>query len=186
MITVEKMTASEYANWGASLAVSYSFSKSPFGQVIIASTSRGIVHVAFADDKVKALKDLKRKFPKALFRKRAEPTHKIALDFLLGKTRKNQNITLHLTGTDFQFKVWQKLLTIPRGETTTYEAIAKEIKKPKANRAVGTAVGANPIAYIVPCHRVLPKTGDVGNYRWGSTRKKAMLEIEGAVKPKKK
>lgn len=178
-VSIEGMTPGEYKNGGANLTINYSFADSPFGRIVIASTPRGIAHMAFADDEKKAFKDLHGKFPNATFVKKSDTLQKCALAiFTHGK--KLDGIKLHLKATPFQLKVWHALLTIPLGRLTTYSAIASRIKYPNAQRAVGTAVGQNPVAFLIPCHRVIKSTGIFGNYHWGFERKKAMIGWEAA------
>lgn len=158
-----RMTPLETKNGGASLAIQYAFEKSPFGMILIASTPKGIVHLAFSDTEENGLKDLRRRFPKAA---------------LTRVTKIKQKNTLHVAGTDFQLKVWQALLSIPSGTLVTYAELAKMIGKPRAVRAVASAVAANTVAVLVPCHRVIPARGGIGKYRWGSPRKAQLISKE--------
>lgn len=174
------MTAEEQKNGGSSLVINYSFAKSSFGDVLIASTAMGLCYLAFVmKDEAGALKELKQRFSKATFVLKQDATQKKALR-AFQKGEVPADLTLHLKGTDFQLSVWRALLAIRSGKVTAYGDIANKIKKPKAFRAVGTAVGQNPISFLIPCHRVVPSSGGIGNYHWGSSRKQAMIEWERA------
>jgi AraC family transcriptional regulator of adaptative response/methylated-DNA-[protein]-cysteine methyltransferase len=179
-INIEGMTPGEYKNGGENLKINYSFAESPFGNIIVASTSKGICHIAFADDETKALIALMNKFPNALFKQMADLIQQNALFIFTHDWNKLSEIKLHLKGTNFQIKIWETLLKIPMGQVTTYGNIAKYIESPKASRAVGTAIGDNPVAFLIPCHRVIQSTGIFGGYHWGSNRKTAMIGWEAA------
>lgn len=162
------------------IEISYSFARSPFGEILLASTAKGLCYMAFVmKDEADSLKDLQRRFPKASFKQKRDAIQKNALE-IFRKGKKLSEIKLHLKGTEFQIKVWKALLQIPAGKLSTYGKIAATIKKPKAFRAVGAAVGQNPISFIVPCHRVVPSSGGFGNYHWGAERKQKMIERERA------
>jgi len=179
-ISIDGMTPGEYKNGGEQLQINYSFAESPFGNIIVASTSKGICHLAFADDEKKALGLLKVEFPNAKFKQVVDTIQQNAL-FIFTQDWKNlSKIKLHLKGTAFQIKVWEALLKIPLGDVSTYSFIADQINNPKASRAVGSAVGENPVAFLIPCHRVIRSTGVFGQYHWGSTRKAAMIGWEAA------
>ena len=179
-INIEGMTPGEYKNGGEQLRINYSFAESPFGNIIVASTAKGICHLAFADDEKDALQQLQSQFPKAEFRQVVDTIQQNAL-FIFTQDWKNlSKIKLHLKGTPFQIKVWEALLKIPMGDVSTYSSLAGGIGNPNASRAVGTAIGDNPVAFLIPCHRVIRSTGEFGNYHWGSTRKTAMLGWEAA------
>lgn len=179
-INIEGMTPGEYKNGGENLNIHYSFAESPFGNMMVASTSKGICHIAFADDEAKALAALIQKFPKANYKQMTDLIQQNALFIFSHDWKKPDQIKLHLKGTDFQIKVWETLLKIPLGEFTTYGNIASHIKNPNASRAVGTAIGDNPVAFLIPCHRVIQSTGMFGGYHWGSVRKTAMIGWETA------
>ncbi len=172
------MTPAEYKQGGKGLRINYSFSTTPFGAVLIAASSRGICHIAFFDGEQKAALDaLVSEYPQAEFKETIDDFQKAGLKALNGSTDRSQ-LRIHLKGTDFQLKVWEALLRIPEGRLVTYDAIAKAIGKPKAQRAVGTAIGKNPIALLIPCHRVIRSNGDFGGYRWDQTRKAAIIGKE--------
>ncbi|MEK9173857.1 MAG: methylated-DNA--[protein]-cysteine S-methyltransferase, partial [Patescibacteria group bacterium] len=175
-VNIEGMTPGEYKNGGEKLAINYSFSESPFGDILIASTSKGIAHMAFVvTGEKQTLEVLQKKFPKATFTYKLDAIQKRALSIFTHDRGKLDQIKLHLKGTDFQLKVWQMLLSIPAGQLATYGSVAKGIGQPKASRAVGTAIGSNPVAFLIPCHRVIQATGVLGDYHWGSSRKKMMI-----------
>ena len=179
-INIEGMTPAEYKNGGKNLTLHYSFAESPFGNLIVASTAKGVCYMAFEDGEEKALNDLKRKFPNATFQRKLDLLQQNALFIFQNDWSKLHDIKLHLKGTDFQLKVWESLLKIPMGKLATYGTIAKRIGIPNASRAVGTAIGSNPVAFLIPCHRVIQSTGDFGGYMWGNTRKTAMIGWERA------
>jgi AraC family transcriptional regulator of adaptative response/methylated-DNA-[protein]-cysteine methyltransferase len=179
-IKIEGMTPGEYKNGGAALSINYSFAESPFGNILVASTDKGICHMAFADDGQVALEALRRKFPNAGYRQVLDRIQQNALNVFTYDWSRPEQLKLHLKGTDFQLKVWETLLKIPAGSLTTYKGIAGKINNPNALRAVGTAIGQNPVAYIIPCHRVIQSAGTLGNYHWGATRKQAMIGWEAA------
>lgn len=178
-INIEGMTPAEFKNGGKNLSINYSFAESPFGTILVASTEKGICHMAFADDEISAFSILQSHFPNAEFRQMVDLIQQNALYIFTHDWTKLNQIKLHLKGTDFQLKVWETLLKIPEGELTTYGNIASKIEKPKASRAVGTAIGSNPVAFLIPCHRVIQSTGEFGGYMWGNTRKTAIIGWEG-------
>lgn len=179
-INIEGMTPAEYKNGAHNLSINYSFSESPFGNIIVASTEKGICYMAFYDDEVVAFSKLQNYFPNARFNHAVDLIQQNALHIFSHDWTKLDKIKLHLKGTDFQLKIWQTLLKIPLGQLTTYGSIADKIEKPNASRAVGTAIGSNPVAFLIPCHRVIQSTGNLGGYMWGNTRKTVMIGWEGA------
>jgi AraC family transcriptional regulator, regulatory protein of adaptative response / methylated-DNA-[protein]-cysteine methyltransferase len=179
-VNIEGMTPAEYKNGGKNLVINYNFTKSPFGNILVASTYKGICYMAFYALKEEALENLKRKFPNASFNQQLDSIQQNALFIFQNDWTKLSEIKLHLKGTDFQLKVWETLLKIPMGQLTTYSSIAHQIDKPKASRAVGTAIGSNPVAFLIPCHRVIQSSGTFDGYRWGNTRKTALIGWEGA------
>lgn len=179
-VKIEGMSPAEYKNGGKSLAINYSFSESPFGSILVASTEKGICYMAFENDKETALGNLQHKFPNASFFEKQDALQKNALSIFDKDWTKLNTIKLHLKGTDFQLKVWESLLTIPMGKLSTYGSLAGKIGNPKASRAVGTAIGSNPVAFLIPCHRVIQSTGNLGGYRWGSDRKQMIVGWESA------
>jgi AraC family transcriptional regulator of adaptative response/methylated-DNA-[protein]-cysteine methyltransferase len=179
-INIEGMTPGEFKNGGESLSIRYSFAESPFGNIIVASTQKGICHMAFFDNKDDAYAKLKRRFPNANYNQMVDNAQQNALFIFQYDWSKINQIKLHLNGTPFQLKVWETLLKIPIGNLSTYGTIAKEIEKPKASRAIGTAIGSNPVAFLIPCHRVIQSSGNIGGYLWGNTRKSAIIGWEAA------
>ena len=179
-ISIEGMTPGEYKNGGEELLINYSFAESPFGNIIVASTSKGICHLAFVNEEQDALAQLQNQFPKAQFRQVVDAIQQNALFIFSQDWKDLSKIKLHLKATAFQIKVWEALLKIPMGDVSTYSLIANHINSPNASRAVGTAVGDNPVAFLIPCHRVIRSTGALGQYHWGSIRKTAMLGWEAA------
>lgn len=179
-VNIEGMTPGEYKNGGESLSINYSFAKSPFGEIFIASTDKGICCMEFADEHDAAFNSLRKKFPNAKFTSIVDEVQQNALFIFTQDWSKLKEIKLHLKGTDFQLKVWETLLKIPVGGLTTYGDIAVGINNPRACRAVGTAVGENPVAFLIPCHRVIRASGELGNYHWGEIRKTAMIGWEAA------
>jgi len=161
--------------------ISYTHFESQFGKCLVASTEIGVCNIIFFDDLEKALKELKKQWKKAeIIEWPADLNDQIRAYFETGKS--DSPLRLHLHGTPFQKKVWEALLKIKPGETKTYGDIAKEAGHPKAFQAVGGAIGDNPIAYLIPCHRVLKSTGDISGYRWGVERKREMLSRESQLK----
>lgn len=179
-IKMEGMTPGEYKNGGAALSINYSFAESPFGNLLVASTPKGICYMAFADDEQKALHELQYQFPNAQYKQVVDLMQQNALYIFTHDWSKLDQVKLHLKGTVFQLKVWETLLKIPVGGLSTYRAVAEKINNPNAMRAVGSAIGQNPVAFIIPCHRVIQSAGTFGNYHWGSTRKTAMIGWEAA------
>ncbi len=180
-VNIERMTPGEFKNGGEALRIHYSFAESPFGKLMVASTSRGVCSVAFEADETLALSHLKRHFPNALYVQMVDKFQQNALFIFQKDWSRLDEIKLHLNGTPFQLKVWESLLKIPMGNLTTYGDIAQHIGKPKASRAVGTAIGSNPVAFLIPCHRVIQSSGQIGGYMWGTTRKSAIIGWEAAM-----
>ena len=179
-INIEGMSPGEYKNGGEDLSINYSFAESPFGNILVASTPKGICHLAFADDERKALELLQNMFPRATYRQMVDMTQQNLLYIFTHDWSQLSQIKLHLKGTAFQLKVWEALLKIPMGRLATYGRIASQIQQPNASRAVGAAIGDNPVAFLIPCHRVIQSTGVFGQYHWGAIRKTAMIGWEAA------
>jgi len=177
-INIEGMTPAEYKNGGKNLVIHYSFAESPFGPLIVASTPKGICYLAFQEDEAKALSDLTAKFPNATFLRKLDLLQQNALFIFQNDWRELHQIKLHLKGTDFQLKVWESLLKIPMGSLSTYGSVADRVGNPGASRAVGTAIGSNPVAFLIPCHRIIQSSGAFGGYMWGATRKAAIIGWE--------
>ncbi len=179
-IKIEGMTPAEFKNGGQNLAINYSFSLTPFGDILIASTAKGICYLVFIEDKELALSELYNQFPNAFFKQNFDVNQQNALHIFRLDWEQLKPIKLHLNGSGFQLKVWESLLKIPMGCLTTYGSIAKLVDQPKAARAIGSAIGSNPIAFLIPCHRVIQATGKLGGYRWGINRKSALIGWEAA------
>ncbi|WP_153800852.1 methylated-DNA--[protein]-cysteine S-methyltransferase [Foetidibacter luteolus] len=179
-INIEGMTPGEFRNGGENLTIHYSFAESPFGNILVASTPKGICYMAFAEEEARAFAELKACFPNAHFKQMVDLAQQNALYIFTHDWSKLNEIKLHLKGTAFQLKVWEALLKIPMGQLATYNDVAKHISKPGASRAVGSAVGDNPVAFLIPCHRVIQSSGTLGQYHWGSNRKAAMIGWEAA------
>jgi len=180
-IKVEGMTPGEYKNGGDSLLINYSFADSPFGTILVASTHKGICYMAFVNGThEEALADLHSRFPNATYHNLLDTIQQNAIFIFTQDWTKLSQIKLHLKGTDFQLKVWETLLKVPMGGLTTYASLAGNIQNPNAHRAVGTAVAQNPVAFLIPCHRVIKSTGETGQYHWGSDRKDAIIGWEAA------
>ena len=177
-VNIEGMTPGEYKNGGEGLLVNYSFANSIFGNIIVASTVKGICHISFLDDEKTAIMNLMQSFPHATYIQSKEEIHCKVVGIFNGQNHVAEKINLHIKGTAFQIKVWEALLKIPEAVLGTYADIAGEIDNAKAARAVGSAIGKNPIAYLIPCHRVIQTTGLFGGYMWGSKRKTAMIGWE--------
>ena len=180
-LKIEAMTPGDYAKGGAGLVIQYGFHACPFGTALIMATQKGICGLACGDEGEEdaMLADMVARWPRAEFRTRKEVTAKYAAQ-IFGAHDDASEIALHLLGTPWQIKVWQALLAIPRGKVTTYRTIASHVGKTTASRAVGTAVGRNPISWLIPCHRVLGSDGALHGYHWGLVRKRAMLAVEAA------
>jgi len=179
-VNIEGMTPAEYKNGGVELKINYNFVDTHFGNLLIASTAKGVCYMAFYEDENNALDLLKAKFPKAAYVQSYDLLQQNALFIFQNNWSKLADVKLHLKGTDFQLKVWEALLKIPMGKLSTYGKLADEIGNPNASRAVGTAIGSNPIAFLIPCHRVIQSSGTFGGYMWGNTRKTAIIGWEQA------
>lgn len=191
-VSVEGMTPGEYKNGGENLRINYSFSATPFGDIVIASTPKGVCSLEFltsgpsvgdrlvAADRAEAVRVIRHRFPNAQFSEAEDDIQRSALALFAQDWSTPAAVKLHLKGTAFQLKVWEALLKIPMGAMTTYGNVSASIGSPKACRAVGTAVGDNPVAFLIPCHRVIKSTGEFGYYHWGAERKSAILCWEAA------
>ena len=180
-VTHEAMSPGEWKNGGAGMTQRFGFHASPFGTAIVIASDRGLAGLAFADpgDEQSALADMQRRWPRAIYLEDHAGTARIARRiFDPTLWRPDEPLRVILIGTDFEVRVWETLLKIPMGRAVCYSDIANKIKAPKASRAVGTAVGKNPISFVVPCHRALGKGGALTGYHWGITRKQAMLGWE--------
>jgi len=180
-VTHEAMSPGEWKSGGEGLTVSFGFHPSPFGKALIMATERGLAGVAFADAETEeaALTDMRRRWPKATYVSDEPRTAALARRiFDPSQWRQDRPLRVVLIGTDWEVRVWETLLKIPMGRVATYSGVAKNVCAPTAARAVGAAVGKNPLAFVVPCHRVIGKSGALTGYHWGITRKQAMLGWE--------
>jgi AraC family transcriptional regulator, regulatory protein of adaptative response / methylated-DNA-[protein]-cysteine methyltransferase len=176
-LTWEAMSPGDYARGGDGLTIRWGRFASPFGPALVMATEKGICGMGFAEESGAdaALEDLARRWPKATYVENPAAIRPMVEAAFGGKAT-----SLHLIGAPFQIKVWEALLAIPTGQVTTYSDIAGAIGHPAAHRAVGTAVGRNPISFLIPCHRALRRDGGLGGYHWGLPRKRAMLAWEAA------
>ncbi|WP_262297348.1 bifunctional helix-turn-helix domain-containing protein/methylated-DNA--[protein]-cysteine S-methyltransferase [Microvirga sesbaniae] len=180
-VTHEAMTPGDYKAGGQGLTMRYGFHPSPFGEAVLIATDRGLAGLGFVDDgdRTAALADLTRRWPRATYLEDEAATAPLARRiFNPSQWQAEQPLRVVLIGTDFEVRVWQTLLRIPRDRATTYSDIARHIGRPSACRAVGAAVGKNPVSFVVPCHRVLGRSGALTGYHWGLTRKQAILGWE--------
>jgi AraC family transcriptional regulator, regulatory protein of adaptative response / methylated-DNA-[protein]-cysteine methyltransferase len=178
-VNIEAVTPGEYKSKGEDLEILYAVHETPFGNAFIAITERGICQFSFLDDNNESQRilELEEKWSSAKVRESKKLTKPI-INSIFSKDNKQQSLSVYVQGTNFQINVWKALLNIPQGKLMTYGQLANRIGNPKASRAVGTAVGANPIAFLIPCHRVIRASGVIGEYRWGSTRKRSLLSWE--------
>ncbi len=178
-VTTEAVTPGEYKSRGAGVTIRYGIHPTPFGKCVIATTERGICHLSFVQtSEGEAIDQLVAEWQQARMIEDYRSTVPLIEPIFDLHHHLRKPLNIHLRGTNFQLKVWEALLQVPAGTVTTYEGIAARIGKPSATRAVGTAVGHNPIAVLIPCHRVIRKVGEFGNYRYGALRKKALLARE--------
>lgn len=180
-ISIEAMTPGEYKNEGEGLTIEYSFSQSPFGRMLVASTPKGVCDLFFIENEQNAYDQLSFKWKQASLINKANEQHNAVQKFFNNDWTNLHKIKLHLKGTPFQLKVWEALLKVPKGSLTTYNQVAHSIQNTLAVRAVGTAIGQNPVAFLIPCHRVIKANGIIGNYHWGETRKTAIIGWESAT-----
>ena len=181
-VQLEAVTPGEYKSGGQGISIQYAAAPSPFGEIFIAATPRGICKLSFIgqDDINADIADLKRRWPNAELRQNPLDTVEI-IDSIFSTTDAiTRPLSLHVSGTNFQINVWRALMQIPAGTLNSYSQIAEAVGRPKAARAVGSAIGSNPIAFFIPCHRVLQQSGHIGGYHWGVTRKHAMHAWETA------
>ena len=179
-VQIEGMTPGEYKNGGENLGINYSFAESPFGNLLVASTRKGICFMSFSNDGQQALRELQHHFPRAVLTQKTDLIQQNALFIFSHDWSKLHKIRLHLRGTEFQLKVWETLLKIPMGKLSTYKQVAEQVQNPGASRAVASAISDNPVAFLIPCHRVIQSTGLIGQYHWGNVRKTAMIGWEAA------
>jgi len=189
-VTLEGVTPGEFRTNGLGLRISAGFHDTPFGECLLAVTDRGVCGLSFFDgDRNMAVLDLQERWPNAVIDEKPRSTAPVASRIFRALEVRDPvglvPLALLVRGTNFQVKVWKALLRVPPGAVATYEDIASAIGAPKAVRAVGTAVGRNPVAFLIPCHRVIRTTGALGGYRWGLQRKRAMLAWEAGHRPRR-
>ena len=185
-VTYEAMTPAEFRALGAGVSICYGVHKTPFGECLIAVTERGITDLRFldeTDDAAAIVAQLDEEWPSASVASDSAVTFPYIQHLFYPKNGPTQPLPVLLRGTNFQIKVWEALLRIPAGRLVSYDDVARSIGQPTASRAVGTAIGSNRLAYLIPCHRVLQKSGGLGGYRWGTARKQAMLGFEAGRLP---
>lgn len=187
-VSCEALTPGSARMKGRGLSVAYGFHPTSLGEILVAVTDKGVCYLGFLvdGDRSVPVARMKAHLPEALFREDDNATRAAAAAIMTiwtGHGDAGRKLKLDLQGTNFQIQVWQALLKIPLGETVTYQDIAREIGRPKSMRAVGNAVGANPVSLLIPCHRVIRSSGIIDNYGWGSPRKKALLAVESAMCP---
>jgi len=187
--TLEAVTPQEYKQSGSGIRIEYGIHETPFGQSLIGVTERGVCWLSFIntdEDPRHELEKMKEHWNNSVFHQDQILTQAFTNEIFARKSRllsgakAQQKIHLLVKGTNFQIKVWEALLKLPLGKVTTYQDIATQIQNPKAMQAVGSAVGSNHIAYLIPCHRVIRKDGVLGEYRWNATRKKSIIGWEMA------
>jgi AraC family transcriptional regulator of adaptative response/methylated-DNA-[protein]-cysteine methyltransferase len=181
LVTCEAVSPGEHRSLGEGVAIAYGFHATPFGECLIAHTARGVCRLAFVGvgGRSAEIDELERSWPRARLARDQAATGKLVAP-IFDPANRAKPLHLWVRGSNFQIKVWEALLRIAPGELASYEQVARTIGVPRASRAVGAAIGANPIAVLIPCHRVIRKAGDPGDYRWGLTRKRALIAREAA------
>ena len=181
-VDLEAVTPGEFRSGGRGVEIRYGFHPGPFGKMFLAASERGLCGLAFLSPATETdtLAEFRARWPNAEIRLAQKETARIAAKLFGTGGSSIEKITLHAMGTNFQVRVWEALLKIPAGTTCTYQDIAETIGSPKAHRAVGSAIGHNPVGWLIPCHRVIRKNGAFGEYHWGATRKRALLAWEAA------
>lgn len=179
-VTLEAVSPGEIKAAGAGLTIDYGFGFTPFGECLIANSTRGIVYFAFVDSgqKAQSIVDLKSEWPNAEFKDNESLANDLACQLFNYDNNRAISLRAFVKGTKFQIRVWNALLNIAPGQLLSYGQLAESIDQPSASRAVGSAIGKNPLAYLIPCHRVIRATGHFGDYRWGSGRKRVMIAFE--------
>jgi AraC family transcriptional regulator of adaptative response/methylated-DNA-[protein]-cysteine methyltransferase len=182
VVAVEAVTPGELKRGGAGLEIRFGFHATPFGECLVAVTSRGVCALSFVagDDRAAAERELRNAWPQAALVEDSEASAPVVMSVFARRGPAERRLRLLLKGTNLQLKVWSALLRLPEGTAVTYADVARAVGQPRATRAVGTALGRNPIGVLIPCHRVLRSTGAFGGYRWGEARKRALLAWESA------
>jgi AraC family transcriptional regulator of adaptative response/methylated-DNA-[protein]-cysteine methyltransferase len=180
-VTFEAVTPGEYRSRGEGMTLRWGVAEAPYGPCLIVASNRGIVGLGFPSDAAKALAELTAPFAAARLVEDQPHAQALVRRIFQPGSRDAEPLALHAVGTPFQMQVWQALVRIPPGALASYEMVARAIGRPQAQRAVGTAIGANPIAFLIPCHRVIRATGAFGGYRWGHEVKTALIGVEAAA-----
>lgn len=185
-VALEGVHPGDIARRGQGVSITYGFHPTPLGELLVAQTGKGVCYLGFLMDQSRKvpIEKMKAHFPKASYIHNDEAVKAVTdqvLSIWLGRCDASQTLKLDIYGTNFQIQVWQALLKIPTGDTVTYQDVGKQLGRPKASRAVGNAVGANPVSLLIPCHRVIRKSGIIDNYGWGSPRKKLILAMENRL-----
>lgn len=187
-VSIEAITPAEYKKKAKGLNISYGLAHSPFGKCFIASTFRGICKISFLSENIlqQPFNELVTEWPDAKFDENnfsaQNITDRIFEHYTAPNAKQGKPLSLYVKGTNFQINVWKALLKLQKGELASYQQIAQSLQKPQASRAVGTAIGKNPVGLLIPCHRVIRQSGELGGYRWGLNRKHALLACEQANK----
>ncbi|HUL92924.1 MAG TPA: bifunctional helix-turn-helix domain-containing protein/methylated-DNA--[protein]-cysteine S-methyltransferase [Burkholderiales bacterium] len=183
LVTCEAVSPGEQRSRGEGVAIRYGFHATPFGPCLLATTVRGICRLAFVgpDGNEAEVEKLRRNWPRAQLAHDQDATEEL-VSSIFDPTNRGKPLHLWVRGSNFQIKVWEALLRIAPGQLASYEHVARAVDRPRASRAVGAAVGANPVAVLIPCHRVIRKAGDFGDYRWGLARKRALVGREAAAR----
>ena len=181
-VHLEAVTPGEYKQRGRDLSIDYAVHSTPFGDIFIAMTPRGICKLGFLDygEYGQQLADLRRQWPLSVIEENRESTQPVVEAMFWRKGTADRPLSLYVSGTNFQISVWKALLQVPPGAVVSYTQIAEALGKPRSARAVGTAIGANPVAFLIPCHRVIRQSGQLGGYHWGETRMHAIHAWETA------
>ncbi|MEO1514807.1 MAG: methylated-DNA--[protein]-cysteine S-methyltransferase [Bacteroidota bacterium] len=177
-VKLEACSPGAYKQGGRGLQISHHRIDTPFGEALIAETKKGICHLSFSEETKRAEDFLQSDYPQAVFQNVLGPNAEKVQQYFLSWEIPASSISLDLKGTPFQLQVWKALLSIPSGQLLSYGDVAHRIKRPKASRAVGTAIGSNPVGYLIPCHRVIRQNGELGGYRWQAERKRAIHVFE--------
>lgn len=185
-VNLEAASPGELKAGGAGWTIAFGFADSPFGECLIAESPRGVCHLSFVENEKLALAEFQNEWPRAMFEQNDSAAARLAAKIFTrpGDSHLPPPLRAFVRGTPFQVRVWRALLQVPAGRLVSYGRLAGAIGQPAASRAVGAAVGQNPLAYLIPCHRVIRETGVTGNYHWGQTRKRAMIAWEGARRAK--
>ena len=181
-VNLEAASPGELKSGGAGWVISSGFTESPFGKCLIAESPRGVCHLSFVENEKNALTELQKDWPQAKLKRDDSAAARLATRIFArpDDSHSQPGLRAFVRGTPFQVRVWRALLQIRSGSLTSYGRLANSIGKPTASRAVGAAVGQNPLAYLIPCHRVIRETGVIGDYHWGAVRKRAMIAWEGS------